>query len=65
MNTDIKILTKAIGHAPSGRGAHVKMENACAGLDWKIAGTRHEGVLHSLFQLLNHMIYWQDWAVMA
>ena len=63
MNSDRKILGKAVGHALSGKGAHVETENAFAGLDWKIAGTRPEGVPHSLFQLLNHLIYWQDWAV--
>ena len=52
-----------MGHALSGKGAHVDTENSFAGLDWKITGARPEGVPHSLFQLLNHMIYWQDWAV--
>ena len=52
-----------MGQALSGKGAHVDTENTFAGLDWKITGTRPEGVPHSLFQLLNHMIYWQDWAV--
>lgn len=63
MNGDGKILRKVIDHALSGQGSHVEMENAFAGLDWKIAGTRPEGVPHSLFQLLNHMVYWQDWVV--
>ena len=63
MNSDLKIVRKAVGHALSGKGAHVDTENSFAGLDWKITGTRPEGVPHSLFQLLNHMIYWQGWAV--
>ncbi|MBZ5599626.1 MAG: DinB family protein [Acidobacteriia bacterium] len=63
MNIDRKTLEKMVDHALSGKGAHVEAEDVFAGLDWKITGTCPEGVPHSLFQLLNHMIYWQDWAV--
>lgn len=63
MKADGKILDRAVGHALSGKGAHVEVKNVFSGLNWKVAGTRPEGVPHSLFQLLNHMIYWQDWVV--
>jgi uncharacterized damage-inducible protein DinB len=63
VNNDRETLEKMVGHALSGKGAHVEAENVFAGLDWKVTGTRPEGVPHSLFQLLSHMIYWQDWAV--
>jgi uncharacterized damage-inducible protein DinB len=63
MDNDRTILEKAVAHAVSGKGAHVEAKNTFAGLDWKVAGTRPDGVPHSLFQLLNHLIYWQDWAV--
>jgi uncharacterized damage-inducible protein DinB len=63
VNSDREILDKIIGHALSGKGAHVEAQNIVAGVEWKVAGTRPEGVPHSLFQLLNHMNYWQDWAV--
>jgi uncharacterized damage-inducible protein DinB len=63
MSTDHKILDKIVGQALSGKGAHVEAKSVFEGLDWKAAGSRPEGVPHSLFQLLNHMIYWQDWAV--
>lgn len=63
MSNDREILEKTVGNALSGEGAHVGTKNLFAGLNWKLAGTRPEGVPHSLFQLLNHMTYWQDWVV--
>jgi uncharacterized damage-inducible protein DinB len=46
-----------------GKGAHVNTETVFAALDWKRAGTRPESVPHSTYQLLNHMLYWQEWVV--
>jgi uncharacterized damage-inducible protein DinB len=63
MSTDGKILEKTVGNALSGKGAHADTKNLFAGLEWKATGTRPEGVPHSIFQLLNHMSYWQDWVV--
>lgn len=55
------MLEKTIGNALSGKGSHVATKTLCAGLGWKAAGARPEGVPHSVFQLLNHMSYWQEW----
>jgi hypothetical protein len=63
MDVDQKILERSVSHALSGKGAHAEAHDVFAGLDWKAAGRRPEGVPHSVFQLLNHMIYWQDWVV--
>ena len=63
MRSNPKILSSTIGNALSGKGAHVRTKNLFAGLSWKVAGTRPEGLPHSIFQLLNHMSYWQDWVV--
>jgi uncharacterized damage-inducible protein DinB len=30
------------------------------GLDWEVAGARFRGSPHTLYELLNHMIFWQD-----
>jgi hypothetical protein len=57
------ILEKTIGRALSGEGAHAASQNVFEGLDWKLAGARPAGAPHSLFQLLRHLIYWQDWVV--
>ena len=63
MTADRKILKKMILNALSGKGAHVSVTDAVAGLDWKLSGVQPEGVSHSIFQLLNHMIYWNQWVV--
>ena len=63
MTADRKLLTKMILNALSGKGAHVAVKDAVAGLDWKLSGVQPEGVSHSIFQLLNHMIYWNQWVV--
>ncbi len=63
MSTDRKVLAKVMGRALSGKGAHVAPKDAFNGLDWKTAGAQPDGVPHSIFQLLNHMTYWNDWVV--
>jgi len=63
MSDDRRLLEKMIDNALSGKGAHVATKNLFERLDWKGAGTRPEGASHSIFQLLNHLSYWQDWAV--
>jgi len=60
---DPQVLVKIIRNALSGKGAHVGVASAFAGLDWKLAAARPERAAHSVFQLLRHMIYWQDWVV--
>lgn len=56
-------LEKVARHAITGQGAHVETKDVFSGLDWKAAGARRRGVSHSLYQLVNHMSYWQDWVV--
>jgi len=63
MSTDRKTLEKIIGNALSGKGSHVEAKNLLAGLTWRAAGTRGKGAPHTIFQVVNHMIYWQDWVV--
>lgn len=62
MSNDRKHLEKIIGDALSGKGAHAATGNLFDGLDWKSAGQRPGGAPHSVFQLLNHLCFWQDWA---
>jgi uncharacterized damage-inducible protein DinB len=63
MNSERKVIERTIRRALSGKGAHAEMEKLFEGMDWQVADTRPEGVPHSLYQLLNHLVYWQDWAV--
>jgi len=46
-----------------GKDAHVEAIDVLAGPEWKLAGARHDGVPHSIFQLVNHIIYRLEWAV--
>jgi uncharacterized damage-inducible protein DinB len=61
MGDDRKVLGKAVAGALLGKGAHVETKTVFAGLDWKLAGMRPERAPHSAYQLLNHMLYWQEW----
>jgi uncharacterized damage-inducible protein DinB len=58
-----EILRASLKRALTGEGAHVEAKDVFDGLDWKIAGSQPEGAPHSIFQLLNHLVYWQDWVV--
>jgi uncharacterized damage-inducible protein DinB len=61
--SNLTVIQQAISRALSGKDAHVETIDILAGLEWKLAGTRPEGVPHSIFQLVNHIIYWLGWAV--
>ncbi len=63
MNQDQKLLRNVLGRALSGKGAHVPTAKIFSGLDAKTAAARPGNLPHSLFQILNHMAYWQDWVV--
>lgn len=63
MNEEHIILEKAVRSALSGKDAHVQADKALTGLSWKVAGRKPDGVSHSIYQLVNHMAYWQEWAV--
>ena len=63
MADDQKVLQQALSRALSGKDSHVENANILAGLSWELAGARPDGVPHTLFELLNHMIYWQEWVV--
>jgi hypothetical protein len=63
MTEDREVLAKLARDSLSGTGAHVELGAVFSGLDWKAAGMRPEGVPHSIYQLLNHIVFWQDWAI--
>ena len=47
----------------SGKNSHVETKHVFTGLDWQVAGLRPHGVAHSVYQILEHMSYWQDWVL--
>ncbi|MGH7455322.1 MAG: DinB family protein, partial [bacterium] len=44
-----------------GDGAHANVLNALEGLDEKLVGARPANSPHSIFQILWHIIYWQEY----
>jgi uncharacterized damage-inducible protein DinB len=62
MNGDHKVIQKVVGNALSGKGAHVATNSLYEGLDWKLAGVRLQGAPHTIFELMAHMTFWQEWA---
>jgi hypothetical protein len=63
MDSGHKVIQKVVGNALSGEGAHVATRNLFEGLDWKLAGVPPEGAPHTIFELMAHMTFWQDWVV--
>jgi uncharacterized damage-inducible protein DinB len=63
MDRDRQALTKSITRALSGKAAHLEPTRVFAELDWKAVGSRPGPAAHSVFQLLNHMAFWQEWVV--
>ena len=56
-------LQEIVQRTLSGKGAHVATGTIFGGSDWQTAGALPAGAAHSIFQLANHMSFWQDWAV--
>jgi hypothetical protein len=63
MKNGQRMMQETLARALSGEGAHVASKNVFEGLDWTRAGARPEGAPHSIFQLLGHLTFWQDWVV--
>ncbi len=63
MSEQPEVLRKTLRQALSGRGAHVLSKEVFDGLEWESAGARPEAAPHTIFQILNHLVYWQDFAL--
>jgi len=63
MNLDHEMLKKVLSQALSGKDAHIGPACAVEGIGWEHASARADDIPHTIFQLLNHMIYWQDWTI--
>jgi len=60
MSVRIRPSNAIVRYALTGGDAHVATRSVFDGLGWRVAGARVEGSPHTLYQLLNHMIFWQD-----
>jgi uncharacterized damage-inducible protein DinB len=63
MSTDREALGECLEQALSGRNAHALTADIFDGLEWELAGARPEGAPYSVFQLLNHLVYWQEFGL--
>ena len=52
-----------VGQALTGRGAHVLIREGLDGLGWEQAGALPDGGAHTVFQIVNHLTYWQDFSL--
>jgi uncharacterized damage-inducible protein DinB len=59
---DRDVVQQALARALTGKDAHVETANVLQGLDWRLAGVRPAGAPHSIFELVNHIVYWHQWA---
>ena len=46
-----------------GQSGHVKYESALEDLNYTLAGKQTDDYPHTIFQILNHMIFWQDFLI--
>lgn len=63
MSESLALVRKTLADALSGRGAHASTAEVFDGVPWQSAGERPEGARHSLFQVVNHLVYWQEFAL--
>lgn len=63
MSTDGRAAEKLARRALSGKASHAATQEVFSGLTWKAAGSKPRGVSHSVYELLWHMSFWQDWMV--
>ena len=57
------LLVALLRTALRGTGQFVEPVRALSALPWTLAGRRPGGVEHSVFRLVNHMIFWQEVAL--
>lgn len=53
----------AIVNGLFGKMAHVSPDAAFEAIDWGIVGNKPDGSPHSIWDILNHLIYWQDYCL--
>jgi len=63
VNSELARFRKIVSQSLFGKGAHVPTDTVFQGLNWKQAGTQPPGAEHTVFQLLEHICFWQDWVL--
>jgi uncharacterized damage-inducible protein DinB len=63
MIPDGELLKTMMRRILAGTDAHVQAAQALEDLSWKDAGAQPPESPYTVFQLLQHMIYWQNWTL--
>lgn len=63
MSDSDQVLQKVLSDALSGRGAHANTAAALDGLSLQQAGAFVPGSPHTIFQIVNHLSFWQGFAL--
>jgi uncharacterized damage-inducible protein DinB len=63
MQRGLHIARRSLVRSLSGAGAHLDPHRVIENLDWQVACLRPAGVSHSIAQVLNHMVFWQEWVL--
>lgn len=63
MNNDQSRMRKIISGSLTGEGAHVPTYQVFEGLTWKQAGAQPAAAPHTIFQLVQHSCFWQNWVL--
>ncbi|MCA1057593.1 hypothetical protein LCL96_01515 [Rossellomorea aquimaris] len=53
-------ISSALVQSLIGERGHLPIHNALPDIGWELAGKEIEGQPHTIYQLLSHMNYWQD-----
>lgn len=57
------MLAKVLDSVLWSRGSHVDTATILDNLDWQLAGQQPAGSPYSIWQLANHLIFWQDFSL--
>lgn len=59
MSGNVRDLRQIVDQLVSGRGAHVLTAEVLDGLDWELAGRVVDGLPHTIFEIVGHLVFWQ------
>lgn len=65
MEQSNKAFSEALVKSLRGERGHLPIKNALLDIDMNLAGKRREELPYSIYQLVKHMIYWQDFLLLA
>lgn len=65
MDQSNKAFSQALVKSLRGERGHLPIKNALSDIDMALAGKRKEELPYSIYQLVKHMTYWQDFLLLS